>query len=109
MPKIVIQNLHNKEIFITNENTNLLGAIHENNIDWMHACGGKGRCTTCKVQVLEGLENFCEESLAELKYRAMKRLKPNERLSCQSRIKGDIVVKVASENKFNHIQYSDEA
>lgn len=107
MPKIVIQNLHNKEIFIRNEDINLLGAIHENNIDWMHACGGKGRCTTCKVQVLEGLENFSEESVAELKYRNMKRLKSDERLSCQCQIKGDIVVRVAPENKFNHINYSD--
>lgn len=107
MPKIVIQNLHNKEIFINNENKNLLDIIHENYIDWMHACGGKGRCTTCKVQVLEGLPNFSEESQAELKYRRMNRLASNERLSCQCQINGDIVVKVAPENKFNHIQYSD--
>lgn len=107
MPKIVIQNLHNKEIFIKNENKNLLDIIHENYIDWMHACGGKGRCTTCKVQVLEGLDNISEESPAELKYRQMKRLGVNERLSCQCQITGDILVKVAQENKFNHIQYSD--
>ena len=107
MPKIVIQNLHNKEIFIKNENKNLLDIIHENYVDWMHACGGKGRCTTCKVQVLEGLDNFSPETPAELKYRKMKRLSDNERLSCQCQISGDVLVKVASENKFNHVQYSD--
>ncbi|MEO9965850.1 MAG: 2Fe-2S iron-sulfur cluster-binding protein [Reichenbachiella sp.] len=107
MPKIVIQNLHNKEIFITNEKIILLDIIHQNNIDWMHACGGKGRCTTCKVQVLSGLENFSSESPAELKFRDMKRLLPNERLSCQCRVSGDILVKVAPENKFNHLTYSD--
>lgn len=107
MPKIVIQNLHNKEIFIKNENKNLLDIIHENYIDWMHACGGKGRCTTCKVQVLEGLNNFSKETQSELKYRRMKRLADNERLSCQCQIHGDIVVNVAPENKFNHMEYSD--
>lgn len=107
MPKIVIQNLHNKEIFITNEDINLLGAIHENKIDWMHACGGKGRCTTCKVQVLDGMDKFSAESPAELKYREMKRLKADERLSCQCYIKGDVIVKVAPENKFEHLNYSD--
>ncbi|UXX80208.1 (2Fe-2S)-binding protein [Reichenbachiella carrageenanivorans] len=107
MPKIVIQNLHNKEIFIKNENKNLLDIIHENYIDWMHACGGKGRCTTCKVQVLEGMENFSEVSPAELKFRGMNRLQSNERLSCQCQVSGDVVVRVAPENKFNHIQYSD--
>lgn len=107
MPKIIIQNLHNKEIFIENGNKNLLDVIHENYIDWMHACGGKGRCTTCKVQVLDGLANFSEESPAELKFRKMGRLEANERLSCQCQISGDIAVKVAPENKFNHIQYSD--
>lgn len=107
MPKIVIQNLHNKEIFIKNEKINLLDIIHENYIDWMHACGGKGRCTTCKVQVLKGLDCFSPETSAELKYREQKRLMANERLACQCQISGDILVKVAPENKFNHINYSD--
>ncbi|MEO9803312.1 MAG: 2Fe-2S iron-sulfur cluster-binding protein [Reichenbachiella sp.] len=107
MPKIVIQNLHNKEIFIRNENTNLLDVIHENYVDWMHACGGKGRCTTCKVQILDGSECFSPETPAELKYREAKRLLANERLACQCHINGDVLVKVAPENKFSHINYSD--
>lgn len=107
MPKILIQNLHNKEIFIKNENKNLLDIIHENYIDWMHACGGKGRCTTCKVQVLEGLQNFSDDSPAEMKFRNLNRLAANERLTCQSRIHGDVIVKVAPENKFYHMKYSD--
>ena len=107
MPKIIIQNLQNKEIFIKNENKNLLDIIHENYIDWMHACGGKGKCTTCKVRILKGIDHFSPESSAELKFRNAKRLGPNERLACQSKIFGDILIAVAEENKFNHLTYSD--
>lgn len=83
MPKIIIQNLQNKEIFTDKENKSLLNAIHENGIDWMHACGAKGKCTTCKVVVQKGIGNFSQETDAELKFRALDRLQANERLSCQ--------------------------
>jgi 2Fe-2S ferredoxin len=107
MPKIIIQNLYNKEIFTKKEDKSLLDSIHRNHIDWMHACGGKGRCTSCKVEVIEGLHNFPEESKAEVKYRNQNRLNSNQRLTCQSQIEGDVVVKVMEENQFNHLSYSE--
>ena len=106
MPKIVIQNLFDREIFTSGDRPNLLRIIHENQIDWMHACGAKGRCTTCKAVVLMGIEGMGELTDVEKKYREAGRLKPNERLACQSVVEGDLVISVADENKFQHMQYS---
>ncbi|MGL1885275.1 MAG: (2Fe-2S)-binding protein [Reichenbachiella sp.] len=107
MPKIVVQNLFNKEIFIEDEGKNVLEAIHQFGIDWMHACGAKGRCTTCKAVVLQDEGNFSELSLVEIKFRSQGKLKDNERLMCQCRVIGDVMIKVADENKFMHMDYSD--
>ncbi|MEQ8810457.1 MAG: 2Fe-2S iron-sulfur cluster-binding protein, partial [Imperialibacter sp.] len=68
MPKIVIQNLNNKRLFSENSGRTLLSILQENYIDWMHACGGKGRCTTCKAIVHEGLALLGELTEAEKKY-----------------------------------------
>lgn len=106
MPKIIIQNLHNKVIFTKNEAKTLLDNIHQNDIDWMHACGGKGRCTTCKTEVIEGLQHCSPVSEAELKYRASGKLSNTQRLTCQTQISGDVQIRVATENQFDHLLYS---
>ena len=107
MPKIVIQNLDNKEIFIHNDDISLLDAIHNQQIDWMHACGKKGRCTTCKAIVLEGNEHLSPLTSAEEKYLGMEKLKNNERLTCQCKINNDIIIRIPEASKFPHITYSD--
>ncbi len=107
MPKIVIQNLYNKEVFIHNEEETLLDTIHANDIDWMHYCGKKGRCTTCKAIVIQGQNNLSPTSEAEQKYRSMKKLLEDERLTCQCSVIGDVIVKIPEKNKFPHMKYSD--
>ncbi|UXP33593.1 (2Fe-2S)-binding protein [Reichenbachiella agarivorans] len=107
MPKIVIQNLHNKGIFEKDDTKTLLEMIHLNQVDWMFACGGKGRCTTCRAIVIDGLNNFSPETETEIKFKNADRLKSNERLACQCTIHGDVIIKVADENKFMHLHYSD--
>ena len=107
MPKIVIQNLHNKVIFEKDDTMTLLEIIHQNQVDWMFACGGKGRCTTCRAIVTDGWNNFSPETETEIKFRNIDKLKPNERLACQCSIHGDVRIKVAEGNKFMHLHYSD--
>lgn len=108
MPKIVIKNLDNK-VISTNENSNsVLDALHNNFIDWMHACGGKGRCTTCKMIVLEGMENLAPATTHEERFKEMNALKENERLTCQSILqKDEIVIRVPEAGKLPHMKYSD--
>ncbi|MEN2284007.1 2Fe-2S iron-sulfur cluster-binding protein [Algoriphagus sp. SE2] len=107
MPRIVIQNLFNREINSKATDRKVIELIHENGIDWMHACGKKGRCTTCKIILVEGGENLSPHTPAEEKFANQGRLKPNERLSCQATLcKGELIVRVAEINKFPHLDYS---
>ncbi|MGY6521876.1 MAG: 2Fe-2S iron-sulfur cluster-binding protein [Mongoliitalea sp.] len=108
MMKIIIENLDNHEIIFEDSGRKVIELIHENYIDWMHACGKKGRCTTCKMIVMKGLENLEELTDREEFFKSKGRLKANERLTCQTKIKqGDLIIRVAEENKFPHISYSD--
>lgn len=107
MLKIIIQNLNNKEILCQESNRKVIELIHENLIDWMHACGKKGKCTTCKMIITKGIENLSPLTQAEMAFRAQGRLKINERLTCQTElISGTPKIKVAETNKFSHLSYS---
>lgn len=107
MASIVIRNLPEKTIPNPNLSKPLLWIFLENRIDWMHACGGKGRCTTCKAVILNGGENLIPKSAVELKYESQNQLAPNERLCCQTKlIVGDLEVAVPEESKLPHVQYS---
>lgn len=108
MLKIIIQNLFHKEIKSSLEDRKVIELIHENRIDWMHACGKKGRCTTCKIIVLEGMKNLSPPTEKEEYFRGIGRLASHERLSCQAKLmEGEILVRVADENKFPHMDYSE--
>lgn len=108
MSRIVIQNLFNRTINSDVDDRKVIELIHENGIDWMHACGKKGRCTTCKIILVQGAENLSLMNDRELAFAAQGRLHPGERLACQAILQsGEIRVKVAEINKFPHIQYSE--
>ena len=84
----------------------LLAALQAAGHDWMHACGAKGRCTTCRLQVLAGPEHLSPPSDAELRYRAAGRLLPNERLTCQARLPaGEVTGRVPEATKLPHVSY----
>jgi 2Fe-2S ferredoxin len=64
----------------------VLAAIHAAGHDWWHACGAKGRCTTCRVRVLVGADCLAPPTAPELRYHEAGRLGPDERLACQARV-----------------------
>ena len=105
MPTIVIENWKSKTLSVDDSTISVLRHFQNNRLDWMHSCGGKGRCTTCKVIVLEGHQHFSQVTPAENRYRAMGALQSNERLSCQVRVLGDVKVAVPEEYKLPHIEY----
>ena len=108
MNTIVIENLYNKVAHTKKaEGGTVIEVLHANKIDWMHACGAKGRCTTCKMVVIEGAENLGELAPPEVKFLEKKQLYDNERLACQCYAKGDIVIRVPNVNKLPHLKYSD--
>jgi len=107
MPKLIIQNLHNQEVEITSESRSVLLQVQEHGVDWMYACGGKGRCTTCQMTVIRGMDLLNSPTLHELKYRNEGRLKENQRLACQSRVlSGEVIVCIPDPYKLPHLTYS---
>ena len=91
MALLTIENLPGATVEVPAGAT-LLAALQAAGHDWMHACGAKGRCTTCRLEVLVGLENLSPPTDAELRYRAAGRLLPHERLACQARLPAGLVV-----------------
>lgn len=80
-----------EELEIDGETT-LREAAHELGISVHDRCGGNGACCNCVITVLEGMENICAKSPVE---EAVFYLDKNDRLSCQCRLLGNVVVKVA--------------
>lgn len=107
MTRIVIKNLGEKTIEVQDLTKTFLQHLHDHAIDWMHVCGGKGRCTTCKLAVLAGTENLEPKTETELKYESQGLLFANERLACQVIVRGDVSIQIPLEGKLPRVKYSD--
>lgn len=62
----------------------------KNEIPHVHACGGNGRCSTCRVIILDNPENVEPRNQVESKLAGVKGLEANIRLACQTRVRGDV-------------------
>lgn len=69
----------------------LLSCAKEMQVRIANVCGGDGACGTCRVSVEQGWENLTPPTPDE----TYKELEPPYRLSCQSKLIGDVIVKVA--------------
>lgn len=106
MPEVTIKNLRSKTIHCKSKTEERLLDVLLLEIDWMHACGGKGRCTTCAAVIIAGQDQLNEYTEAEKRFINLGRLKKNERLSCQVVVKGDVIIEVPEAYKLPHIDYS---
>lgn len=105
MALLTIENLPGA-VIETQPQRSLLAALQVAGFDWRHACGAKGRCTTCRMQVLAGAGNLAPLTEAELRYREAGRLRPDERLSCQARqLAGEVLGRVPEATKLPHVHY----
>ncbi len=62
------------------------GSLHQ------HACGGRGKCSTCRVRILKGLENCKERTRRENKIATKLHFADDIRLACQTVVMGDITI-----------------
>ena len=86
--------------------TPLLQAARALGVDIDSVCGGRGLCGRCQVLIAEG--EFAKHGVRsgaasvtplgdiELRYASRQELKPGHRLSCSTRVRGDVVVDVPS-------------
>lgn len=91
MPKLTVDGVG--EFEVPEGKRLVLALVDEAKVDQLHACGGNARCTTCKVEFVEGEPS--EMTVAEKNVLAAKGLS-GVRLSCQIPCSGDMKVKVIS-------------
>ncbi len=91
MPKLTVEGVG--EFEVPAGKRLVLALVDEAKTDQLHACGGQARCTTCKVEFVEG--EPAEITVAEKNVLAAKGLS-GVRLSCQIPCSGDMTVKVVS-------------
>ena len=82
----------NKKISASRDST-ILEATLEAKINHMHVCGGNARCSTCRVYVIEGLNNFLPRNEREKQIAEKLGFPENIRLACQTKISGDITIR----------------
>ena len=74
----------------------LVLAIEDAGVDILHRCGGNARCTTCRVEILDGNpEEMGEVERDRLAVES--ELAPNVRLSCQIQVAQDLKVRVINQ------------
>jgi len=96
MPKVEALVASGTETIEAPEGKKLVLVIEDAGIDILHRCGGNARCTTCRVELLEG--DAGEMGELERNRLAMEaELAPNVRLSCQIRVHNDLKVKVINQ------------
>lgn len=71
----------------------LVLAIEDAGIDILHRCGGNARCTSCRVEVLDGDAGPMTDPEAARLQRVDDRTE-NMRLSCQIQVNDDLNVRV---------------
>lgn len=75
------------------EDSSILKATLAAHINHAHACGGQAKCSTCRVSIMEGIENCNPRNEAEQKMADRLNFPADVRLACQTNIKGDISIR----------------
>jgi ferredoxin len=91
MPRLTVENVGTFEV---PDHKRLVLALQEDaGVDQLHACGGRARCTTCRVEFVEG--EPATHTKAELAALAAKGA-TGVRLSCQIYCDHDMTVRAIS-------------
>jgi ferredoxin len=91
MPKLTVEGIG--EFNVPANKRLVLALIDEAGVDQLHACGGRARCTTCRVQFVHGEPPYITDAEAEL---ARAKDLSDVRLSCQLLCDRDMTVRLVS-------------
>ncbi len=91
MPKLVVDGVG--EFDVPANKRLVLALVEDAGVDQLHACGGKARCTTCRVEFIRGEPPYLTDAEAELQ--RTKDLS-GVRLSCQLLCDRDMHVRLVS-------------
>ena len=71
------------------EDQTILEASLSNNIMHYNACGGKAKCSTCRVLVVDGEESLTQPNKRERSLAEKNNFPTNVRLACQTKVTGN--------------------
>ncbi len=91
MPTVTVEG---EKSFPVESEKKLVLAIEDAGIDILHRCGGFARCTTCRVQFVDGEPT--QMGAAERETLEEDGLLGSYRLSCQIRVTQDMTVRVVN-------------
>lgn len=96
----------NRQVDFESTNQTLLDISIQNRIPHLHECGGNGICTTCRVRVLDGIQNLSPKTEFEKMNGHARKWDPSIRLACQARPKGDVTLQrlIWSSGEVNNLQ-----
>ncbi len=96
MPRITAETATGTVAFDCDEGRKLVLCIEDNGVDILHRCGGNARCTTCRVEIVQGDPGPIGD--AERDVMATKPdMTDHMRLSCQIRVIDDLHLKVINQ------------
>jgi ferredoxin len=108
MPKVRVVDFMGEVVkeFDVESGTKLLKALRDHEIDIVHSCGGKAKCTTCRFTARKGIPRKVTQAQKERFERMVESGQPQFDapqvfLSCQVVVEKDMTLSVAEE--FNHI------
>lgn len=92
-PMAEIRFLPDHKVVETRKSQTILAAALKAGIPHTHACGGNARCSTCRVMVLDGIENCSEPTWKETRIVKKLGFNPAFRLACQTVASGQVTVR----------------
>lgn len=92
MKQVHFTNL-NKTVTVSQDSSVLIAAL-ESNIEINNSCGGNGTCGTCLIIVHNGLENCKDRNELEQEIASSRGFEKKERLACQLDFEGLISVTI---------------
>lgn len=90
----------------SSEDCSILDVSIKNKIPHLHECGGSGRCTTCRIRVIDGMKNLSPKTKAEINMTFDRKWDPTIRLACQCNASGDVKIQrlIWSSAEVNQLQ-----
>src|SRR5690606_37517622 len=82
----------NREVICDEHGRTVLDISIANGIPHWRECGGHGRCTTCRVRILDGMENVSPRTPREQAMAAARGWEEGIRLGCQVCVRGDVTL-----------------
>jgi class 3 adenylate cyclase/hemoglobin-like flavoprotein len=67
-------------------------------IPHLHQCGARGRCTTCRIQILDGISHVSARNPLEQAVASKRGWDEFTRLACQTRVHGNVVIRRLVDN-----------